>query len=96
MVIALGAVGWSRLGADDGADEEIRLDTPGEYVEPGAPTNPPLPTDRLPDVELVGVDGSAVRLPDGDDRPIVVNLWYSRAPRAPGARRVRRRARRGR
>jgi peroxiredoxin len=77
VLIVGGAFGWRRLVADDGADEVIRLDTPGEYVEPGAPTNPPLPTDRLPDVELVGVDGSAVRLPDGDHRPMVINLWYS-------------------
>jgi thiol-disulfide isomerase/thioredoxin len=77
VVIVAGAFGWSRLADDAGADEEIRLDTPGEYVEPGAPTNPPLPTDLLPDVELVGADGSAVRLPDGDDRPMVINLWYS-------------------
>ena len=79
-VIVGGAVGWSRLVADDGADEEIRLDTPGEYVEPGTPTNPPLPTDRLPDVELIGADGSAVNLPADDDRPLVINLWYSTCP----------------
>ena len=77
VVIVGGGYAWSRLATDDGVDEVIRLDTPGEYVEPGAPTNPPLPTDRLPDVELVGADGSAVRLPDGDDRPMVLNLWYS-------------------
>jgi peroxiredoxin len=74
------AFGWSRLVAGDGADEVIQLDEPGEYVEPGAPTNPPLTTDRLPAVELVAADGSAVRLPDTDGRPMVVNLWYSTCP----------------
>ena len=73
------AFGWSRLVADDDADEVI-LEQPGEYVEPGAPTNPPLPTDRLPDVGLVAADGSAVHLPEGDGRPMVVNLWYSTCP----------------
>jgi peroxiredoxin len=79
-IIIGGAIGWSRLGGDDGADDEVRLDTPGEYVEPGAPTNPPLPTEQLPDVELVAADGSAVELPDGDPRPMVINLWYSTCP----------------
>jgi peroxiredoxin len=74
------AFGWSRLVADDGADEVIRLDAPGEYVEPGAPTNPPLRTDRLPDVALAAADGSAVRLFADDGRPMVVNLWYSTCP----------------
>jgi peroxiredoxin len=78
-VVLAGAFGWSRLVADD-SDEVIRLDAPGEYVEPGAPTNPPLPTDRLPDVELLAADGSAVRLDEGEGRPMVLNLWYSSCP----------------
>jgi len=82
VLVAVGAVVWTRLAADDDASsgDEVRLDTPGAYMEPGGPTNPPLPTDELPDVELVGADGSAVRLGDGDDRPMVVNLWYSTCP----------------
>lgn len=52
------------------------MDEPGEYVEPGSPTNPPLSVDRLPDVELEAVDGTAVTLAS-DGRPMVVNLWYS-------------------
>jgi peroxiredoxin len=77
-----GAVAWSRLVADGGASrgDEVRLDTPGVYAEPGTPTNPPLPTDELPDVELLAADGSTVRLPDADGRPMVVNLWYSTCP----------------
>jgi peroxiredoxin len=81
-LVLIGAIAWARLRSDDGASagDEVRLDAPGEYVEPGTPTNPPLPTDRLPDVDLVAADGSVVRLPDGDDRPMVVNLWYSTCP----------------
>lgn len=78
--VLAGAVGWSWLVADDGADEKIYLDTPGVYAEPGGSTNPPLPTDRMPDVELLAADGSAVRLPDSDGRPMVINLWYSTCP----------------
>jgi peroxiredoxin len=74
------AFGWSRLVADDGADEVINLGAPGVYAEPAGPTNPPLPTDRIPDVELFAADGSAIRLSDGDGRPMVVNLWYSTCP----------------
>jgi peroxiredoxin len=82
VLALIGALVWNRLADDDGASsgDEVRLDTPGEYMEPGGPTNPPLPTDELPDVELVAADGSAVRLPDGDGRPMVVNLWYSTCP----------------
>jgi peroxiredoxin len=79
VLIAGGVVGWSRLTADDGGDE-VRLDTPGEYSEPGSPTNPPLPSDHLPDVDLLAADGSTVRLPGDDRRPTVVNLWYSTCP----------------
>jgi peroxiredoxin len=78
VVLAGGAIVWSRLDADDGGrGEEVRLDEPGEYMEPGSPTNPPLPGDGLPDVELLASDGSPVRLPGDDGRPMVVNLWYS-------------------
>jgi peroxiredoxin len=78
LVVLAGAFAWSRLVRDDGgADEEIRLDEPGEYVQPGGPTNPPLPTDELPDVDLVAADGSTVQLPGADGRPMVINLWYS-------------------
>jgi len=84
VLVVGGAIVWSRFVADDGAsaDDEIRLDAPGEYTEPGGPTNPPLPTDELPDVELVAADGSSVRLGEdvGDGRPMVVNLWYSTCP----------------
>ncbi len=82
VVVLVGAFVWSRLAGDDGASsgDEVRLDTPGTYMEPGGPTNPPLPTDELPDVALVAADGSAVRLPESDDRPMVVNLWYSTCP----------------
>ena len=82
-LVLIGALVWTRLADDDGASsgDEVRLDAPGAYMEPGGPTNPPLPTDELPDVELVTADGSAVRLlPGSDDRPMVVNLWYSTCP----------------
>ena len=82
LVIAVGAVAWSRAVSGDD-DVDAVLDEPGNYVLPGLVTNPPLATDGLPAVDLLAGDGAAVRLvPDG--RPMVVNLWYSQC--APCAR----------
>ena len=72
----MGAIAWNR-SADDG-DDVIRLDTPGELIDP-ASTNPNYSGDPLPAFELTNADGEDVRLePDG--RPLVVNLWYSTCP----------------
>ena len=72
----MGAIAWNR-SADDG-DDVIRLDTPGEFIDP-ASTNPNYSGDALPEFELTNADGEDVRLePDG--RPLVVNLWYSTCP----------------
>ena len=68
------------MGGGVDADDDVVLDTPGEYVEPGAPTNPPLPTDRLPALTLETAAGDAVELVTDDGRPMVVNLWYSTCP----------------
>lgn len=76
VVVLVGAVAWNRSG-DDG-DDVIRLDTPGEFIDP-ASTNPNYSGDPLPRFELTNADGEEVRLePDG--RPLVVNLWYSTCP----------------
>ena len=73
-----GAVVWSRIASSDQPADAV-LEEPGEYLEPGASTNPPLETDRLPSVELLAADGSPVEL-TSDGRPMVVNLWYSTCP----------------
>ena len=75
VVSALGAVVWSRSVSSEPEPDAV-LDVPGEYVEPGSPTNPPLPTDRLPALTLESADGQPVELAT-DGRPMVVNLWYS-------------------
>ncbi len=81
VIVVVGAVAWSRLLlADDPAEETVRLTEPGLYTEPGAVTNPPLPTDELPEVVLETAAGEPVDLRDGDGRPMVVNLWYSNCP----------------
>jgi thiol-disulfide isomerase/thioredoxin len=74
-ISAVGAVAWSNA-ATGGSKPDAVLDTPGEYDEPSGSTNPPLPTDRLPDLTLTDAAGHAVELrPDG--RPMIVNLWFS-------------------
>jgi peroxiredoxin len=75
VVSALGAVVWSRSVSSEPEPDAV-LDVPGEYVEPGSPTNPPLPTDRLPALTLESAGGEPVELAT-DGRPMVVNLWYS-------------------
>ena len=82
LISGIGAVVWSRAvgGGGTAADDDVVLDTPGEYVEPGAPTNPPLATDELPAVSLETVAGDPVDLAPADGRPMVVNLWYSTCP----------------
>lgn len=74
----VGALIWSRASSSSEPTDAV-LVAPGEYVEPGASTNPALGTDRLPAVELVAADGSTVELAS-DGRPMVVNLWYSTCP----------------
>lgn len=67
------------VARDTPADDEVTLDQPGEYVEPGTATNPPLATDVLPDVVLRDAGGATFD-PASDDRPMVVNLWFSTCP----------------
>jgi thiol-disulfide isomerase/thioredoxin len=81
LISGLGAIVWSRsVGGGVDADDEVVLDTPGEYVEPGAPTNPPLRTDQLPALTLETATGAHAELFTDDGRPTVVNLWYSTCP----------------
>jgi peroxiredoxin len=77
VVTGVGALIWSRTIAD-GGDDVLRLETPGEYVDP-AVSNPPNDGARFPDVELTTVDGTTTALAV-DGRPMVVNLWYSTCP----------------
>jgi peroxiredoxin len=81
LISGVGAVVWSRsVGGGTDADDDVVLDTPGEYVEPGAATNPPLSTRRLPALTLETAAGEPVELAPSDGRPMVVNLWYSTCP----------------
>ncbi len=74
-ISAIGAVIWSNVAGSDAKPDAV-LDQPGEYVQPGDSTNPPLPTDELPALTLSDASGRPVELaPDG--RPMVVNLWFS-------------------
>lgn len=77
LIAAGGAVVWSRTIAD-GGDDIVRLDTPGDYVDP-VNSNPANAGASLPRVTLTDASGAEVELwPNG--RPMVVNLWYSTCP----------------
>jgi peroxiredoxin len=76
-ITVVGALVWTRTIADS-RDDVLRLETPGEFVDP-ASSNPPNDGAPLPDVELITADGSTTRLV-ADGRPMVVNLWYSACP----------------
>lgn len=75
-VIAIGG-GWaiaSRDG-DDGADDDVVLETPGVVQDPTLGTNAPVQGDPLPDVTLRDVGGNDVALVSLLDQPLVVNFW---------------------
>jgi thiol-disulfide isomerase/thioredoxin len=75
-ISAVGAVVWSNVATSGQQPLDAVLDEPGAYVDPAAPTNPPLTADALPDVMLVDAAGDDVALTT-DGRPMVVNLWFS-------------------
>ena len=77
----IGAVVWRNVVADDGraVDDEVTLVEPGEYVEPGTATNPPIDRQALPEVALRDAAG-VVFDPAVDDRPMVLNVWVSTCP----------------
>lgn len=78
-VSLVGAVIWSNVVARDDPVDEVTLDQPGEYVEPGSVTNPEIVADRLPAVTLRDVAGVPFER-TADDRPLVVNIWFSTCP----------------
>ena len=78
---AIGAVVWSNVVADDrtAVDDAVTLVEPGEYVEPGTATNPPIDRRPLPAVALTDTAGATFD-PTTDDRPLVLNVWFSTCP----------------
>lgn len=89
--IGLGAVGAiaaivAVLWVGGAFDSTPETDGSFELVEPGVfaePTTAPLADvtgDRLPSIELVAVDDTAVDLTAHRGQPMVINLWYSTCP----------------
>lgn len=77
------------LLADDvpETDGEFVLDQPGVFEQPLDDVNDDVAGDRLPDVALTAIDGSAASLDDYRGAPLVVNFWFSRC--APCRRELR-------
>lgn len=84
-VIAVAAVSFGAprvRDAVDGVDDEVALDTPGEYQQPAddAPVSGGDVGDPLPSVEVLATDGTGVLTGDLIGQPMVVNLWFSACP----------------
>jgi peroxiredoxin len=59
-------------------DGEFVLDQPGIFQQPADDVNPDVSGNTVPDVELLDVDGEAIRLDAYAGRPLVVNVWFTR------------------
>jgi thiol-disulfide isomerase/thioredoxin len=73
IVIAIGT-----RNTDDEAGNDVVLDEPGEYQEPGIPTNAPLAGTDIVSATILDLDGDDVDLVSLlDGRPMLVNFWFS-------------------
>ena len=73
LVIAIG----SNLGDNDQSTDVV-LDEPGEYQQPGIPTNAPLAGTALENavvIDMAGNELDTAALSDG--RPMLINFWFS-------------------
>jgi peroxiredoxin len=87
LALVVGVVGgWAlsrtSLFADDGlpADDEVLLDTPGEFYEPIDGAELLAGGDALPVVDLTTVSGEVVSTAELLGTPLVVNVWFSTCP----------------
>lgn len=73
LVISIG----SNLGDNDQSTDVV-LDEPGEYQQPGIPTNAPLAGTALENavvIDMAGNELDTATLSDG--RPMLINFWFS-------------------
>ena len=73
LVISIG----SNLGDNDQSTDVV-LDEPGEYQQPGIPTNAPLAGTALENavvIDMAGKELDTATLSDG--RPMLINFWFS-------------------
>ncbi len=87
LALVVGVVGgWAlsqtSLFADEGlpADDEVLLDTPGEYYEPIDGAELVAGGDPLPTVDLTTVAGEVVSTASMVGTPLVINVWFSTCP----------------
>jgi thiol-disulfide isomerase/thioredoxin len=73
LVIAVG----NALSEDESSSDVI-LDEPGEYQQPGIPTNAPLAGTALDTATILDLDGNDVDVATLlDGRPLLINFWFS-------------------
>jgi len=73
LVISIG----SNMGDNDQSTDVV-LDEPGEYQQPGIPTNAPLAGTALENavvIDMAGNELDTATLSDG--RPMLINFWFS-------------------
>ena len=71
------AIGWAIARRSDG-DDIVVLGPDQSFVQPPSiATNKPVEGTPLPDVELVTLDGTAVRTSELTGSPVVLNIWAS-------------------
>ena len=73
LVIAVG----NALSENESSSDVI-LDEPGEYQQPGIPTNAPLAGTALDTATILDLDGNDVDVATLlDGRPLLINFWFS-------------------
>lgn len=81
LVATVSVVGgvWlaSALDDSDPVDGEFVLEEPGVYDQPAEEVNRDVRGRMLPEIALLDVDGTPVRLDEMRGTPMVINVWYS-------------------
>jgi thiol-disulfide isomerase/thioredoxin len=73
LVISIG----SNLGDNDQSTDVV-LDEPGEYQQPGIPTNAPLAGTALENAVVIDMAGNELDTSTlSDGRPMLINFWFS-------------------
>jgi thiol-disulfide isomerase/thioredoxin len=77
IALTVGIVGgWALSLTSDGAGDDPSGAASTTSV-PGIPTNPDTTGEPFPFVELTTLDGDTVSLSASENRPMVVNFWFS-------------------
>ena len=75
IALTVGVVGtWALSSTSDDADDDL---TGQSTASTGIPVNTDITGERFPFVDLETLDGDTVTLSTSENRPMVVNFWFS-------------------